>query len=128
MSASEKSGQSPFRRVGPYLASDRAGTPRDAGRAAGAGEGRTGTAETRGPATMGELRFLPLPPVEAARPSAPAARGAGDGLWTAVLSLTAVTAGAAVSATAAITAAYALGHRAGRRGRGPVARFFERRF
>ncbi|MFI1658873.1 hypothetical protein ACH4ZU_28790 [Streptomyces sp. NPDC020472] len=109
MSASEKSGQNPFRRSGPYAVSDRVGTP-------------------RGPVTMGELRFLPVPPAEAARAAAPAARGAEDGPWTAVRSLTAVTAGAAVSATAAITAAYALGRRAGRRGRGPVARLFGRRF
>ncbi|MEU6623010.1 hypothetical protein ABZ926_19895 [Streptomyces litmocidini] len=127
MSASEKSGQNPSRRFGPHLASDRAGTPRGADRAGSAGEGRTGTAGTRGPVTMGELLFLPLPPAEEARAAAPAARGAGDGPWSAVRSLTAVTAGA-VSATAAITAAYALGHRAGRRGRGPAARFFERRF
>ncbi|MFF0558601.1 hypothetical protein [Streptomyces sp. NPDC004266] len=87
---------------------------------------RVGT--PRAPVTMGELLFLPVPPAEAARAAAPAARGAEDGPWTAVRSLTVVTAGAAVSATAAITAAYALGRRAGRRGRGPVARLFGRRF
>ncbi|WP_093877849.1 hypothetical protein [Streptomyces sp. TLI_105] len=78
--------------------------------------------------TMGELLFLPVPSAEETRAAASAGRAAEDGLWTAVRSLTAVTAGAAVSATAAVTAAYALGRRAGRRGRGPVARLFERRF
>ncbi|MFH9725488.1 hypothetical protein ACH4M4_21360 [Streptomyces sp. NPDC017254] len=90
--------------------------------------------ETYGPGTaevyvdMGELRVLPIPIPETARTAAQAARGAGNTLWTAVRAHKGMTAGAAAGAAAALTIGYALGRRTRRRGLGPVALFFERRF
>ncbi|MEV5974721.1 hypothetical protein [Streptomyces sp. NPDC051921] len=140
MTASEKSGQKPFRRPGPYAVpgravadravadravADRAGAPRGAEGVLRAGEGSGDTTGTRGPVTMGDVLFLPTP---SARATVPATGGADVALRTAVRSFTGMAGGAAMGATAAVTAAYLLGRRAGRRSRGPVARLFERRF
>ncbi|KQX12246.1 hypothetical protein ASC82_13485 [Streptomyces sp. Root431] len=133
MSASEKSGQSQFPWTGPYAVPDYPDTA-ETYDSDTAERYDSDTAETYDPDTaevyvdMGELHILPMPFPERARTAAQAARGAGNTLWTALRAHKAATAGAAAGTAAALTLAYALGRRARRRGPGPVALLFERRF
>ncbi|MFJ9809174.1 hypothetical protein ACIRTB_13195 [Streptomyces sp. NPDC101158] len=128
MSASDNSHQNPSRRTGPHAVPDAVGTPHGADRAVPAEEASRRETTGSGQAATGALHALPAPFAEKARAAGYVARGTGGMLWTAVRHHKAVAGGAAVSATAALTGAYALGHRAGRRSRGPLARLLGGRF
>ncbi|MFF9066663.1 hypothetical protein ACF09E_15040 [Streptomyces sp. NPDC014891] len=130
MTASENSGAA-ILRLGSYAGRGRVGPARRVDHAAVAGED-----PARGTETMGTLLFLPLPRTEAVPATAsegtpaapPAAETAGARTLGVVRAPETARAGAAVGAAAAAAVVYALGRRAGRRGRGPVARFPGRPF
>ncbi|MEV8531777.1 hypothetical protein [Streptomyces sp. NPDC051211] len=75
--------------------------------------------------TAGTVTALPAPLAEKTAAAAKAVRGTvgrAGLIWTAVRARKALTAGAATAGAALLTTVYTLGHRAGRRRRGPISR------
>ncbi|MEU3468976.1 hypothetical protein ABZ716_13810 [Streptomyces sp. NPDC006687] len=76
-------------------------------------------------ATEGFPTVLPAPLAEKTAAAAQALRGSvgrAGWIWTAIRARKALAAGAATAGAAALTTAYTLGHRSGRRTRGPLSR------
>ncbi|WP_406864313.1 hypothetical protein ABZO31_29265 [Streptomyces sp. HUAS MG47] len=73
-------------------------------------------------AATGTLTELPAPLAEKTLAAVHAVRGTGGRLWRNLRARKALAGGGVACAAAALTGAYALGHRAGLRRRGPLSR------